>query len=66
MDIKNNQIKSMNERIKGLMSKNKELNSQLEQEPLEQQEQKIKQDKLDNNNELRKQRTQKYELYCHC
>ena len=61
MDDKQAQKKSLKDRIKMLMNKNKQIDNVMDVSP-SQQKQHLQQQKDDNNDELRKIRSQKYEL----
>lgn len=62
MSIKEIQKQSLKDKIKSLMNRNKQLDTQLKQTSSEQQKEQIEQEQSANTNELRKSRTQKYEL----
>ncbi len=62
MSIKKIQKQSLKDKIKSLMNRNKQLDTQLKQTSSGQQKEQIEQEKSANTNELRKSRTQKYEL----
>ena len=61
MDNKQIQKKSLKDKIKMLMNKNKQIDDVMDVSP-SQQKQYLQQQKDDNNDELRKTRSQKYEL----
>ena len=61
MDNKQTQKKSLKDKIKMLMNKNKQIDDVMDVSP-SQQKQHLQQQKDDNNDELRKIRSQKYEL----
>lgn len=61
MDDKQTQKKSLKDKIKMLMNKNKQIDDVMDVSP-SQQKQHLQQQKDDNNDELRKIRSQKYEL----
>ena len=61
MDDKQAQKKSLKDKIKMLMNKNKQIDDVMDVS-LSQQKQHLQQQKVDNNDELRKIRSQKYEL----
>lgn len=61
MDNKQTQKKSLKDKIKMLMNKNKQIDNVMDVSP-SQQKQHLQKQKDDNNDELRKTRSQKYEL----
>lgn len=58
MDSRLNSIK---DRIRGLINRNKQIDAELENDALESKKEALTAEKEQNNNEIRKQRTQKYE-----
>lgn len=59
MDSRLNSIK---DRIRGLINRNKQIDTEIEDAPQESKKEALNTEKEQNNNELRKQRTKKYEI----